>query len=606
MLFRSGLPIAEAFMPPAKVNPREIVFRALLWFIAMVLALSPCWLALARPSPQSNEQSTPPITPVTQNTPEMSSQESPTTFHVNVRLVELHVVIRDAHGNAIGTLRKEDFRVFDEGKPQVITKFSLEKLAPAPAPEEKSGESSSTPSTPAPDIPQHYIAYLFDDIHLAFSDLASVREAAEKNLNGLRPTDRAAIFTTSGRNNLDFTDDRNKLHDALLRLMPRSISDQFPHQCPNMTYYIADLIENQQDQVALSAMTADALACQFNNNSRFLSAAQALAQEAARQALILGDQETHVSLISLKDIVRRVAATPGDHSIVLVSPGFITPHELYDVDDIIERAVRANIVINALDARGLYVLVPGGDISQGIASNPLSAAREAQYQFDNASADANVMAELADATGGIFFQNSNDFDDGFRRLASTPEYFYMLGFSPQNLKLNGRYHKLKVTLNTPEKFSVQTRRGYFAPKQAPSSDQQAKQEIEDAVFSQEEMRELPIDLHTQFFKPSDERAKLTILAHVDVKQLRFQKADGRNNSDLTIVSAIFDRNGNFVTGIQKLLQLHLKNDTLAYRMSSGLTVKSNFDVKPGSYLVRLVVRDAQGQIAAENGVVEIP
>src|SRR5262249_35775403 len=157
------------------------------------------------------------------------------------------------------------------------------------------------------------------------------------------------------------------------------------------------------------------------------------------------------------------------------------------------------------------------------------------------------------------FRNSNAFDEGFRHLASSPEYFYLLGFSPQNLKLNGRYHKLKVTLNTTEKFSVQARRGYFAPKQAPSSDQQAKEEIEDAVFSQEEMRELPIDLHTQFFKPSDESAKLTVLAHVDVKQLRFRKVDGRNNSALTIVSAVFDRNGNFVTGMQKLLELHLKD-----------------------------------------------
>ena len=590
-------------MPPANMSRCGIVFRAVLWFLAVALVLSPCWLTLARSWAQSNQQATSPTAPVAQNAPEMSSQESATTFQVNVRLVELHVVIRDAHGNAIGTLRKEDFRVFDEGKPQVITKFSVEKLGPVPAPEEKSRESSSsTPSPAVPDIPQHYVAYLFDDIHLAFSDLASVREAAEKNLNRLRPTDRAAIFTTSGQNNLDFTDDRNKLHDALLRLMPRPISEQSLNQCPKMTYYIADLIENHQDQMALSAETADALACQFNNDAKFLSLAQNLAQNAASQALAVGNQETHVSLISLKDIVRRVAATPGDHSIVLVSPGFITPEQLYDVDDIVERAVRANIVINALDARGLYVVVPGGDASQSALLNP----QETQYQTDSASADADVMGELADATGGIFFQNSNDFDEGFRRLASSPEYFYLLAFSPQNLKLNGRYHKLKVTLNTTEKFSLQARRGYFAPKQAPSSDQQAKQEIEDAVFSQEEMRELPIDLHTQFFKPSDEAAKLTVLAHVDVKQLHFRKADGRNNSDLTIVSAVFDRNGNFVTGIEKLLQLHLKDDTLANGMSSGLTVKSNFDVKPGSYLVRLVVRDAQGQIAAENGAVEIP
>ena len=593
-------------MPPDNLNRGGSASRALLCFVAVVLALFPCQPTLARSSSQSGEPPSATTTPAAQNTPEMTSQESPTTFQVNVRLVELHVVIRDGDGNAIGTLRKEDFRVFDDGKPQVITKFSLEKLGPVgPAREEKSRESpSTTPSTPppaVPDIPQQYIAYLFDDIHLAFSDLASVREAAEKNLNMLRPTDRAAIFTTSGRNNLDFTDDRNQLHDALLRLTPHPITEPSLNQCPKMTYYIADLIVNQQDQMALAAETADVLACQFNNDSKFLSTAQTLAQDAARQGLRLGDQETHVSLLSLKDIVRRVAATPGDRSIVLVSPGFITPQQLYDVDDIIERAVRANIVVNALDARGLYVAIPGGDASQ---SAPLNT-REAQYQIDSRSADAEVMGELADATGGVFFQNRNDFDNGFRRLASSPEYFYLLGFSPQNLKLNGRYHKLKVTLDSSEKFSVQARRGYFAPKQTPSGDQQSKQEIEDAVFSQEEMRELPIDLHTQFFKANDEAAKLTVLAHVDVKQLRFQKAAGRNQSDLTIVSAIFDHNGNFVAGIEKLLELHLKDDTL-YRMSSGLTVRSNFDVKPGSYLVRLVVRDGHGQIAAESGAVEIP
>jgi hypothetical protein len=113
-------------------------------------------------------------------------------------------------------------------------------------------------------------------------------------------------------------------------------------------------------------------------------------------------------------------------------------------------------------------------------------------------------------------------------------------------------------------------------------------------------------LHTQFFKLSDTDAKLTVLAHVDVNQLHFQKENGRNNDDLTIVSVIFDRNGNYVTGIEKTLQLHLKDDTLASKLGSGLSLKSNFDLRPGGYLVRLVVRDAQGQMAAENGAVEIP
>jgi hypothetical protein len=165
---------------------------------------------------------------------------------------------------------------------------------------------------------------------------------------------------------------------------------------------------------------------------------------------------------------------------------------------------------------------------------------------------------------------------------------------------------LKVKLKNPQKLTLQARRGYYAPKTFASPDEQAKQEIEDAMFSQEELHNLPVKLRTQFFKASDQDAKLTVLAHVDVKQLHFRKVEGRNNNVLTCVSALFNRNGNFVQGMQKTVTMHLKDDTLAHKLESGITLKTSFDVKPGSYLVRLVVRDAEGQsMSAENGTVEI-
>jgi VWFA-related protein len=554
--------------------------------------------------------SSPSAVTTTSNAPEMTSQDAAANFKVNVRLVEVHVVVRDAQGKAIGTLRKEDFQLFDDKKAQVITKFSVQQPGLQVAREQQTSlgaNSSSTGTTaaPLPDLAERYIAYVFDDVHLEFGDLAQARQAAEKNLNTLRPTDRAAIFTISGQNNLDFTDDQAKLRDALGRMMPRPLVDNRANDCPKMTYYMADLIQNKNDPQALATVTADVLNCQFNNDTRMQTMAQNVAQAAAAQAVASGDAETHLALTSLKDVVRRISAVPGQRCVVLVSPGFITPQQEYEVDNLIDRAMRANITISALDARGLYVVMPGGDISQRPQTNPQVAGIEALYQMSSASAEADVMAELADATGGVFFHNNNDLAEGFRRLASTPEYYYVLAFSPQNLKLNGRFHNLKLTLKTSEKYSIQARRGYFAPKQLNGPEQEAKQEIEDALFSQEEMHDLPIDLHTQFFKPSDSEAKLTVLAHVDVRQLHFHKADGRNNSNLTIVSGIFDRNGNLVVGNEKILQMRLKDDTLA-RMGQGLSVKSNFDVKPGSYLVRLVVRDAEGQIAAENGAIQIP
>ena len=137
--------------------------------------------------------------------------------------------------------------------------------------------------------------------------------------------------------------------------------------------------------------------------------------------------------------------------------------------------------------------------------------------------------------------------------------------------------------------------------------EEAKQEIEDAVFSQDESHGLPVELRTQFFKSSDTDARLSVFARVDVKHIRFRKVDGRNKNDLTVVSALFDRNGNYLKGEEKILQMNWKDETLESQLASGVTVKTSFDVKPGKYRVRLIVRDAEGQsITAANSAVEIP
>jgi len=230
-----------------------------------------------------------------------------------------------------------------------------------------------------------------------------------------------------------------------------------------------------------------------------------------------------------------------------------------------------------------------------------------QYQSAGALAQDEVLSDLSYATGGTFFHNNNDLDAGFKSVAATPEYFYTLGFAPQNLKLDGSYHHLKVSLKNPAKLTLQARNGYYAPKHAADPAQEAKQEIEDAVFSQEEMHDLPVDLHTQFFKPSDDEAKLAVMAHVDIKHIHYRKVDGRNTNELTVVSAIFDRNGVFVQATEKSLTMRWKDETLENKLGPGITLKTSFDVKPGSYLVRLVVRDKEGQLmSAENGAIEIP
>jgi hypothetical protein len=275
-----------------------------------------------------------------------------------------------------------------------------------------------------------------------------------------------------------------------------------------------------------------------------------------------------------------------------------------------DRAIRANVTISSLDARGLYVVGAGTDISLGLPSSPVAANLVTQYAMASASANADVMAELADATGGTFFHNNNDLAEGFTRIAAQPEFVYVLGFSPQNLKFDGSRHTLKVTLAKEAHgsgYQLQARRSYFVRQHATDPAEQAKQDMEEAFFSRDEIGDLPVELHIQFFKTGASEAKLSILARVDVKNLRYHKTDGRNINTLTVLGGVFDRNGNYVTASQKTIDISLTDLRLEAMPASGVTVKSTLEVAPGSYVVRLVVRDSEGQLmSTRNGVVEIP
>jgi hypothetical protein len=176
------------------------------------------------------------------------------------------------------------------------------------------------------------------------------------------------------------------------------------------------------------------------------------------------------------------------------------------------------------------------------------------------------------------------------------------------LKNDGKFHSIKVKLKDSTGLTLQARRGYFAPKRSVDAQEKAKQDIEDALFSREEMTDFPLSINTQFFKTSDTTAKLSIVARIGLKGFRFRKADGRNNDRVTIVTGLFDRDGNYLSGKETIVDLHFHDETLAKHASNGMSIRASFDdIKPGVYVLRLVARDTEGQmISAANGAIEVP
>ena len=535
-----------------------------------------------------------------------------------MNLVQVRVVVRDAGGKLVSGLKQEDFQVLDNGKQQRISTFSVETAetpAKSGAAGAKAGGTETVKGTEgesggggvvnASEMPKRFVALVFDDLHMKAADAMAVRSATKKLFATLTPTDRVAIYSTHGNVQQDFTGDAEILRKTLAAVIPHAGKGEGEYECPNITYYQADLIVNKHDQEAITTATNDA---DVNDCPTDIEAD-------ANRILLAGDALTRESNQHLQYIVRHLADMAGQRLLVYVSPGFILGDTvLPDSWELIERAMRAGVVVNTIDARGLYT----ADVMPDIGAPPQVApyksstvdyqAMEGAYRMQAQFVSGQVLSALAANTGGTYFHNRNDLDAAMDHALAAPSVSYVLGFRPQNLKVDGKFHRLKVTVANRKKYQIQARNGYYSSKVlAGDPEDMAKQEVREALFTQDETVSVPVKLKEEFRKVDATSAQLTVLTQLDISGLRFRKANGRSCNDLVLATAVFDANGEFVDGQMKEVALKLTDSTLEKMSQTGLTIKTGFRLKPGTYRVRSVVRGAEGeQLTAQNLMTMIP
>ena len=314
-----------------------------------------------------------------------------------------------------------------------------------------------------------------------------------------------------------FTNDAAELHDALNRIQPWTSLGYDKNECLQIGYYIADYLIrrevsltpfgiNPASQLA-SELLAEADNCLQHPKPSPETALRYL-WTTAHNVLLYGQEETGSGLTVLRDLIARMSALPGSRTIVLVSPGFILSMEQRtNENDIFDKAIHANVVINSLDIRGVYTPLrthtyDAETRNSGGAPGP---ARQTAEREEGTEA-GNILAELAYGTGGTV-HNDNDFEGGLKQLAGRPEYLYVLGFSPDNLKYDGSYHGLKVKLKDGAKLDVEARRGYWAPNRAVDPGEAAKEELKETFFSRDEIADIPLDVHAEFSSPAAPRRR---------------------------------------------------------------------------------------------------
>lgn len=582
-----------------------------LWVAVLLLTL-PAVANLAH-GQQSSHPAVSSSTPQTEN--EISTQSADTAIRVRVNLVLVRVVVRDSGGKAIPGLKQDDFHVFDNGKRQKISSFTIEtaerQIKAASAVDVVTAEEPKNDSVAAPSVsvlPQRFLALVFDDSHLKTGDAIAVHEAARKLFASLTPTDRVAIYSTQGDTRQDFTADPETLRKTVAAIVPHPAKGELAQECPNITYYQADLIVNKHDRDAAIVAALDAAAnhCPVD----LITDAERVLRE--------GDSVTRDSYQRMEDIVKHLASRPGQRVLVYVSPGFVLPDGVMPDDwGFIDRAIRAGVIVNTIDARGLYTpdMLPDIDAPpQGAPPAPPIDSAVADYQLEEAKyrmqaqfQSGLVLGEMAASTGGRHFHNRNDLATAMSQALAAPEVSYLLGFAPQGLVADGKFHHLKVKLANGKRYQIEARSGYFAAKKLADPEEEAKREVREALFSQDEIAGIPVEPKVELPKTDAGATQLAVLTHLDINGIRFRKVDGRNCNDLVVAVAVFDSNGRLLDGQMKEVALKLEDSTLEKMRQTGLTLKTLFAAKPGPYRVRTVVRSSEDDpLTARNLMAVFP
>jgi len=535
------------------------------------------------------------------------SPPSANAIHVQTNIVQVPVVVRDSKGKAVAGLKQSDFTLTDEGHPVKIASFTVENYSPlgvqyVQAPQVIDANlppvaPQENPPAPAP----RYVALFFDDINMRMPDMSMARTAAESYVKtSLNPSDRIGIFTTSTTVQLNFTDNVPKLLETLGELLShrKGPTGAGGGQTCQMNPYQATLILQFYDERSDALDLAGMEHC-GDVHSR-ISFANNIVGQAEQQA-----QET---LGIVTDVLRYLGRMPGQRMLVLASSGFLTETLAEKQDKVINDALDANVIINTLDAKGLVAEIPNYDEDGHPMDLPPGKWPAIFDQLESANRERlnDPLAVLAEGTGGKFYHNRNDLDVGLKEMATTPDVSYVLTFSPGDLKRNGASHTLKVKLADSHGMTITARRGYIAPGPNLTPSEKKKGKLDSAVTNTDTQTTLLTQLTTDVGHSVTGEPTLKVAVHVDANKLPYQTQGDRKVERLIFITALFDEQNHFLTGVQGVMDLRLKPETISSISAQGLDAKLSVQAAPGNYRLRQVVQEVgDGRITTINRNVTI-
>jgi VWFA-related protein len=497
-------------------------------------------------------------------------------FSASTQLVVETVVVRDKNGLPVEGLTASDFTVTEDGVPQAIRFFEHQRLPDAPDSQalgaagtvhvyKELNKTRIAPENPGETRYRDHrlLALYFDMSAMPTADQMRALAAAQRFIrSGMTAADLVAILRYSGgavEVLQDFTADRGRLL-GVLETMVVGEGQAW-----------ADTANDASAPDVGAAFGQDDSEFNIFNTDRQLSALQTAAK-------MLGQLSEKKSLIYFSSGVRL--------------NGLNNQAQLRAT---INAAVRAGVSLWPLDARGLVAQAPMGDASQGSPGGvAMYTGAAVLATTSNLQQSQDTLYALASDTGGKALLDQNDLVKGIVQAQRSFSSYYILGYYSTNVAEDGKFRRIKITLNKNSSANVEYRQGYFASKQFKHFTAADKErQLEDALMLPDPITELTIAMELDYFQLNRAEYFVPIVVKIPGRELALAKRGGAQRTMIDFIGEIKDAFGATVMNVRDKVNIKISDATAAELAKRPIEYDAGFTLLPGKYTIKFLARDAE-------------
>lgn len=553
------------------------------------------------------------------------------TLKVPVEVVVVNAIVTDRDGNPITDLTVDDFEVLENRKKQTIQSFFQEIY--------QSPQSSLTwggavgAEEPAPEATSdkpRLLSLVIDDLtHPPMGTLNRTIQAIRGFVErGLKEGNYISIMTASRGYFVPFTQDSELLLAEIDRIHKKL--DFTPSMnrpgCVSMTDAQAEeihVVSSTPGSRAFDVAMAEAEDCgiggasanPLNERQRVgvgttgvdetQQAIEVYVRTLAAQHLSLKKGRTRRLLDVLRGHIRSLGPVEAKKSMVLLSAGFLHRALRYDLERLVDMALKTGIIFNTIRSTGLETS-PMYDVSETFTNSSNLRLEKALLVTEDRRQKGMSLDYLAKATGGIYFKDNNDLGAGLRQVVDQQFSYYVLSYATPPKKPDGRYYRLRVKVSRPG-VRVTHRKGFYAPKERLSPEEQKKKEMLEAMRAPTDLREIPLQMSHHTSRLEGDTYRLEIVTRLGFKDLPFLVEEGKRINRINLAVVAFDAEEKYVGGDEKAWNFKLGDSSYQSLLQSGLTSKVVLEVPAGRYQVKVAAREnLNAGLGSLRRTVEVP